>query len=500
MNPMSAPSSLVYTPEQVRLLDRIAIEECGIPGYELMTRAGRFVFDLCRAQYPQARRWLVLCGAGNNAGDGYVVARLALSEGITVTVAALSEPRRLGGDAAAAWHDYQHAGGTVAQFSAGLCQQADLIVDALLGTGLTRSLEGAYLHAVESVNSAAAPVVAVDIPSGLCGLTGQVLGAAVCAEMTATFIGRKLGLYLGAGPELTGAVRFSDLGVPPDKVAHATPALRLFDALDHRRQLPPRARTAHKGQFGHVLVIGGNHGMGGAVRLAGEAALRSGAGLVSVATRADNVSAVTALRPELMCSGVESVQDLEPLLGRATVIAIGPGLGRDAWAREMLGRVLECQSQLLVVDADALNLLAEQPCRRGGWVLTPHPGEAGRLLGVDTAAIQADRLGAARQLWDRFGGVALLKGRGTLVGESGQIPYLIDAGNPGMASAGMGDVLTGLVSALIGQAQPADILAATACAAYIHAKAADEVARHGERGILATDVFSGLRPWLNPAM
>lgn len=498
MTPMSAGSSLVYAPTQVREIDRFAIDSLGIPGLELMTRAGAFTFELARQRFPGARRWLVVCGAGNNAGDGYVVARMAQGAGLAVTVAALSDPHRLSGDAARAWHQFRSAGGGVVQFSDDLCGQADLVIDAALGTGLTRALEGVYLHAVECMNAAHRPVVAVDIPSGLCAATGRVLGAAVRATLTATFIGRKLGLYLGAGPDHAGEIVFADLGVPLDRTGHVTPVMRLFDDADRERQLPRRQRTAHKGHFGHVLVIGGNHGMGGAVRLAGEAAARSGAGLVSVATRPGNVLAVTVPRPELMCAGISLADDIEAMLARATVVAIGPGLGQDDWALGLFERVLR-QHQPLVIDADALNLLAHRPMRRGNWVLTPHPGEAARLLGISTDQVQADRCAALAELVARYGGVALLKGRGTLVGQSGELPFLIEAGNPGMASGGMGDVLTGIVAALLAQVRPGAFLGAAACAAYVHARAADQTAGTGERGLLASDVLRGLRPWLNPA-
>lgn len=493
---MSQPSSFVYTPDQVREIDRIAISELGIAGYELMTRAGQAVFDQGRRRFPDARRWLVLCGAGKNAGDGYIVARLARAGGCDVAVAALSDPHRLTGDAARAWRDFQQAGGLVSQFSDALCADAEIVIDALLGTGLTRSLEGAYLRAVESVNAGPAPIISVDIPTGLSGDSGRVLGAAVKAQLTVTFIARKQGLYLGAGPEHAGDVIFAGLGVPLDKVGHVTPQARLFDRADHARILPRRPRTAHKGDFGHVLVIGGNDGMGGSVRLAAEAALRSGAGLVTVATRADNVAAVIAGRPELMCRGVSGADGLEPLLARATVIAVGPGLGRDSWARDLLDAALDAPRPM-VVDADALNLIAERPRKGTSWVLTPHPGEASRLLGLSTAAIQSDRLGAVVALCERFGGVALLKGRCTLVGQSGELPYVIDAGNPGMATAGMGDVLTGVIAGVLAQRrwQP---LQAAACAAYIHARAADEASLTGERGLIAGDVYMRLRSWLNP--
>ena len=495
---MSDLASFIYTPEQVREFDRIAIGELGIPGYTLMCRAGEVVFNVARRRYAGADRWLVLCGAGNNAGDGYVVALLAAQAGLHVTAAALSDPHRLRGDAATAWRDFQQTGGSVVQFSDGLCAGADLIIDALLGTGLQRPLEGAWLHAVESVNSAGRPVIAVDIPTGLDGANGAVMGAAVNAAVTTTFIGRKLGLYVGAGPEHAGEIVYADLGVPLAAVSHARPALRLFDEASLARLLPRRARTGHKGDYGHVLVVGGNHGMAGAARLAGEAALRAGAGLTSVATRPENVASVVGARPELMAHGISHAADLDGLLARATVVAVGPGLGRDAWAHEVLRAVLDA-SQPKVLDADALNLLADNPERRNDWILTPHPGEAGRLLGRATTDIQGDRLAAVSALAERYGGTALLKGRNTLVAESGGIPLLIDRGNPGMATGGMGDVLTGLVAGILAQCRPADALQVAAAAAFAHASAADRAASPGgERGLIASDLFCHLRACLNP--
>jgi NAD(P)H-hydrate epimerase len=440
----------------------------------------------------------VLCGAGNNAGDGYVVARLARAVGLDVTVAALSDPATLSGDAARAWREFRAEGGSVVPWTPGLCENAELAIDALLGTGIARPLEGAYLRAVEALNASALPVVAVDVPSGLDGESGRVMGAAVEADVTATFIARKQGLYLADGPAHCGRVLFSDLGVPLGRAVRAEPQMRLFDAAALAASLPRRSRVAHKGDFGHVLVIGGNHGMGGAARLAGEAALRAGAGLVTVATRPENVAAVTGYRPELMCIGTAEAADLDVALERATVIAIGPGLGRDVWARELLGAALDAV-QPLVVDADALNLLAERPARRDHWILTPHPGVAVRLLGTTGPAIQAERLRAVRDIAAKFGGACILKGRCTLVARDGELPYVIDAGNPGMASAGMGDVLTGITAGLLAQDRDGALLRTAACAAYVHASAGDAAAAKGERGLVAGDLLAELRAWLNPS-
>lgn len=496
----------VWTPEAVRTLDRTAISDLGIAGYELMTRAGEATYAAASARWPEARCWVVLCGAGNNGGDGYVIARLARQAGREVRVCALGEPSQLTGDAAMAWQDFADCGGSLVAFDAQILADADLVVDAILGTGLSRPVEGATRSAIEAVNGALRPVVAVDIPSGLDSTSGFPLDVAVRADLTVTFVGRKLGLYLGDGPAYTGAIVFADLGIPPVVVERAglggKATLRLFTAGELTRLLPRRPGTAHKGNFGHVLVIGGNHGMSGAVRLAAEAALRAGAGLVSVATRPAHAGFIPLVRPELMCHGLVEPDDLKPLLARATVVALGPGLGQDEWAQKLLAAVLTTRLPL-VLDADALNLLSRAPVRRTDWILTPHPGEAGRLLGWSSAAVQRGRPGALEALRDRYGGTIVLKGSGTLVGGTGPCPWLIPTGNPGMATAGMGDVLTGIIAGLVAQARDpllagvpgADIAAA---AAFVHGAAGDAAAAIGQRGVVAGDLLRELRPWLNP--
>ena len=497
---MSTIETRIFSPAKVREMDRIAIEELGVPGYTLMTRAGQAAFADARDYFPNARRWLVICGAGNNAGDGYVIARLARAAHLDVTVATLSDPDRLTGDAAQAWQDYRSMdrdpGQTIAEFDAGVLPDVDLIVDAMLGTGLDRPLSGDFLQAVLALGQTNIPVMSLDVPSGLNSATGEIMGAAVKAAVTSTFVGLKQGFFLGAGPDHTGPVILHDLDIPYAAVARITPTMEKFGPGDLRDLMPRREATAHKGRFGHVLVIGGNNGMGGAARLAGEAALRSGAGLVSVASRPETVGAITAYRPELMCRGINTVDDLEPLIERASVIALGPGLGQDEWAKALFARIIECP-QPKVLDADALNLLAQDSAHRDDWILTPHPGEAARLLDIGTAAVQSDRLSALTGLGERYGGVAVLKGHCTLIGCDGAMPYVVDRGNAGMASAGMGDVLTGLIAGLVAQ-YPGSLHRSAAGAAYAHAVAGDLAAAGGQRGLIATDLFSVLRGILNP--
>jgi hydroxyethylthiazole kinase-like uncharacterized protein yjeF len=496
MQPLPA---LVYSTAAIRAADRYAIEVLGIPGYTLMTRAGEAALTALRGQWPLARRMLVLCGPGNNGGDGYVVARFARAAGLDVTVAA---PAGLpvAGDAARAAADWRAAGGAVLPWTAVLLERADLVVDALLGTGLARAVGAPLAEVVGAVNAAGRPVVALDVPSGLDSDTGQVRGVAVAAALTVTFVGLKPGFFLGAGPEHVGRLICDDLDVAPAAFAGAEPALRRIPEGDLRALLPRRARTAHKGVNGRVLVVGGGPGMPGAVRLAGEAALRSGAGLVTIATWPAHAAALAAGRPELICLPAETPEDIAPALAAADVVAVGPGLGRTAWAERLLGAVFAA-GKPLVVDADALNALAASPAQCTHWCLTPHPGEAARLLGLDPAAVQADRLAAVRALAARYGGVAVLKGAGTLVAVGEGPPWVCERGNPGMAAAGMGDVLTGVIAAIAAQqADPLTALgAAAAVAVLVHAQAGDLAARGGERGILASDLIAQLPACVNPA-
>ncbi|WP_448508593.1 NAD(P)H-hydrate dehydratase [Immundisolibacter sp.] len=487
----------LYSVAQSRVIDSAAARQPACSGTALMERAGAAAFALLRARWPTAQRLAVLCGAGNNGGDGYVLARLARLAGLPVRLAAAAGLPRSGSAADAARQWFLSCGGTEESLSAAALTQADVVVDALLGTGLDRPPGGPMADAIAAINASGRPVLALDVPSGLDADTGRAPGALVQAEATISFVVRKHGLYTGAARDCCGQMVFDDLGVPALALDAAGEAPAVLLDLPRLRAgfLPPRRRGAHKGDFGHVLIVGGDHGYGGAVRLAGEAAARGGAGLTSVATRPAHVPALIAGRPELMARGVDTVAELAPLLARASVVAIGPGLGQGDFGRALFGAALD-SGLPLVVDADALNLLAAAPEQRADWILTPHPGEAARLLGIATAQVEADRYAAVRALQARYGGVVLLKGAGTLVCD-GQTPIgVVPYGNPGMASGGMGDVLTGLVGALWAQGLPA--LAAAALGACLHGAAADAVAaRRGERGLLAGDLLDALPHLLN---
>lgn len=485
----------LYRSAQVRELDRITIQERGISGYTLMSRAGDAVLQALREAWPKARCVVAVCGAGNNAGDGYVVARLAKEAGLAASVLTLSEPERLRGDASTAYEAARAAEVPIAAFAPERLEGAEVIVDAILGTGLEREVTGSWRDAIKTINQHSAEVLAVDIPSGLNADSGAIMGIAVHADVTITFIALKQGLFTAQGPSCCGRIRFADLDVPADIYRVIHPASRRYSGEDLARLLPPRTRSAHKGHYGHVLIVGGDSGMAGAPRMAGEAAARCGAGLVSVATREAHAAVQAAIRPELMFRGVENLSELGLLLTRATVVAVGPGLGREDWGQSMLEFVL-ASDRPLVVDADALNLLAANPVRRDNWILTPHPGEAARLLKMTPAEVEMDRFTAVCDLAVRYGGVCVLKGAGTLIASEQQGVAVSTTGNPGMASGGMGDVLTGIIAALVAQGLP---LAEAACAGvYLHGRAGDEAAAAGERGLLATDLMPQLRDLVNP--
>jgi hydroxyethylthiazole kinase-like uncharacterized protein yjeF len=485
----------LYRARDLRELDRRLTAPGGIAGYTLMTRAASAAWALLRQCWPAARVVKVLCGPGNNGGDGYVLARLAREAGCTVEVLTLGAAGRATGDAATARADWLAAGGVSRAFAPERLQPADLLVDALLGTGARCGLDADWIAALQAINASAVPVLALDTPSGLDSDSGHVADVAIRAQHTITFIGHKPGLYTGQGPEHAGAVTLAGLDIPAAALASLVPSAMLYRGVPAGLLDTPRARAAHKGCFVHVLVLGGNHGMSGAARLAGEAALRCGAGRVSVATRAAHAAMLAAGCPELMCHGVETVAGLKQLLARATVIVVGPGFGTDAWSKSLLAPVLEAV-QPVVLDADALNLLAREPQRQARWILTPHPGEAARLLDSGVAEIERDRFAALASINQRYGGVTLLKGAGTLVTAAGGPVQLCAAGNPGMAGAGMGDVLSGVIAALLAQGMPLHEAAITGTC--VHAVAADAAAlAGGERGLLARDVIAQLRAVVN---
>lgn len=479
-----------------RALDAQASALAAEGGWDLMSQAGQAAWQCLLQHWPQAQRIGVVVGAGNNGGDGLVLARHALQAGREVRVVAL--PGRPPSTALAqrAASDFSAAGGSVIDFD-GALPQADIWVDALFGLGFDRAPEGSAQALIVALTTQAAPVLALDVPSGVDADRGAVPGVAVRAALTLQFIVAHRGLYTGNALDHCGQKHLAPLQVPAAAWQGVAPAAEHWTQARLPALLPPRRANTHKGESGHVLCVGGNHGSGGAIAMAAEAALRAGAGLLSLGTRRDHVGPLLARLPEAMTHALEDSDALPALLDKAKVVAIGPGLGQDEWARALFARVL-ASPRPLVLDADALNLLAQDPRALPAAILTPHPGEAARLLGCSTADVQSDRYTAAQALAERFHGVVVLKGAGSIVAAPGQRPRLIAAGNPGMAVGGMGDLLTGIIASL--RAQGLAAFDAAAAGALLHALAGDRAAADGARGLLPTDLLAPLRRLANPEL
>lgn len=515
----------LYRGRDVQQLDSIAIKQFGIDGFKLMYRAGSVAFNAMLERWPQTRLVRVLVGGGNNGGDGYIIAGLACEQNLPCEIIQVVPPDKLKGDAQKAWQWAREKTLKIVDLSEFLARGFEesstaasshtLVVDALLGTGLDREVSGPIAQAIQHINNSGLPVVSVDIPSGLDADTGCPLGLAVIADLTVTFIALKQGLLTGYGRDYAGDIVFSNLDLPDEVYGHRdapAPISQRIDINDATRFLLPRQKSAHKGQHGHVVVVGGDYRFGGAVLLAAEAALRTGAGLVSVITRSVHRPAVLSRRPEIMVLGTEddtaSDDQQHALLASADVIIVGPGLGNGKFAHDLMRRVLAVQRSShtsLVVDADGLRLLAEDfeqsaITRRDTWILTPHPGEAAQLLGCSVEAVQSDRFAAVQALQEKWGGHCLLKGSGSLLcckEADLRNVYLSTEGNPGMATAGMGDVLSGITGSLV--AQGLTLANSLKCGVVIHGEAADlAAAQDGQRGMQASDIFPFIRQLVNP--
>ena len=497
MNTRTTLPSTLYTAEQSRALDYLATESFGLPGFRLMQRAGHALFALIQRQWPDVQAISILCGTGNNGGDGLILAGLARQQGISVQVLTFGrEPYRdqLQGEALEACRWAESMGVSWQTWGPHIELQGDLIVDAMLGTGLSGPVRGSIGDAINKINHSPKPVLSVDIPSGLCSDTGQVLDCAVKAKVTLTFIGVKQGLLTHQGVDTAGVVMFDSLRVPDELYERVPVSAFRTEKQDLCALLPPRQPSAHKGHFGHLLVMGGNEGMGGAAVMAAQSAARSGAGLVSLATRQSSVVASLARQPEVMVQGAHNSHLLQQMMAKATVLVVGPGLGNTAWSDMLMQAVLNSNSPQ-VLDADALAYLTHNPSPHSKRVITPHPGEAAMLLDWSVEKVQRDRFSAIKALQQRYGGVVVLKGAGTLTSD-GDVIHLCSDGNPGMASGGMGDVLSGIIGALMAQGlKPVD---AARIGVFAHAQAADQYATlQGERGLLATDLLPMLPRVLN---
>lgn len=484
---MSPLPAQLYTADQVRRIEQ-RVFSAGTAAGTLMQRAGLGAYRILRGRWPKARRVSIVCGPGNNGGDGYVIAALAAKAGLDVQLVQQGEPRSA--DARAALTQAREAGVTLIPYHADALGDTDVMVDALLGIGLNHEPRAPFNEIITKMNAIAAPCLSVDIPSGLLADSGAAAGSVIKANVTATFVGLKIGLLTGRGPDCAGEILFDDLGVGESVRAEPHFATRL-SAQWVRAVLPSREAGFHKGQAGHLLVVGGGPGMAGAAWLAGAAALRCGSGRVTIACHPSSVAAIAAGTPELMVRSVSSPADLTGLLDQMDAIVVGPGLGRDSWGTALLALILDKANPSLL-DADALNLLSldRQPVR--GSIVTPHPAEAARLLGQSTDNVSSDRPRAVRAISKALDAVCVLKGAGTLVCSNEGALLLCDRGNPGMASAGMGDLLSGVIGSF--RAQGLSSLQAAGAGTWIHSAAADLVARAGGTvGLIAGDLMPYLR-------
>ena len=500
------PSNL-YLAEQIQQGEQQCAKKLGIDMYQLMEKAGHAVFDCLLAHFANARQIVVIAGGGNNGGDAFVVARLAVQSGMPVTVYNDNPSTKLRGDAEIARQAYLATGGSLVPFEQlyDVEQPPDVVIDGLLGTGYKGSLRPNTADLIRQINRWAVPVIAIDLPSGLNADTGYVESECVVAAYTVTFIAMKLGLMTADGPDHVGKLIFAGLGLEAVFAARV-PAVCSILAPNRVAKVLPRRVNSNKGTYGHVVCLGGDQGMAGAIFMAAKAALRSGAGKVSVFTHPDNVSLVNTFCPELMVFGFEpdaSQQLLQNRIATSDCLILGPGLGQSDWSQMLFNLVTACQKQChstMVVDADGLNLLAQLFEANGfpthdkqNWILTPHPLEAARLLSCSVQQINQQRLESVAKISERYGAICVLKGSGSLIGFDG-VCRLNCSGNPGMASAGMGDVLTGVIAGIIVSRKEIqiDLQINVELAVFLHGLAGDYAAIDGEIGIIATDLIDSL--------
>jgi len=489
---------------QARAFDRFLSERCAVPGLLLMENAGRNAASAVHERLGQAARVLCVCGTGNNGGDGFVLARHLLRLGHDVRVVLLGRGEQVAGDARVNLDAWRGIGGGLLEIDTdtgvkerldALWDGADGIVDALFGTGLSRELSGRFRAAVESMNGSGRRVFALDLPSGMHADTGSALGIAVRAQVTITFGHPKPGLLTTSGADLCGELVVADLGVPSERGAAREPRAHWVEVNDALGWLEPREASAHKGRSGRVLVIAGSPGKTGAALLASTAALRAGAGLVTIATFPDAQRSLDQRVIEVMTEPLDPerpVASLERLLEGVGAVVIGPGLGLSARARAVIEQVVLKWPGPKLVDADAISAFAgrarELASAAGSCLLTPHPGELGRLLGVTPAVVEADRFGAIERAVELTGQGVLLKGPHTLIAEPGTPPWVVSEGHPALATGGSGDTLAGIVGALLVHLPR---LRAAALGVVLHGHAARLwVTAHGgaDRGLLAREI------------
>lgn len=508
--------------ETMREIDRAAMDEYGVNGLQLMENAGRGVADAVKRELAARaaggeRRVVIATGKGNNGGDGYVAARHLKNSGCGVTVFSLAPVEDLKGDAALNARAWLRMGGEVGNIlsegdvegCASSFRHACVIVDAMFGIGLASPVKGAGAKVIELINGLDKKVVAIDVPSGIDAATGAVLGCAVRAGVTATMALPKIGLYTYPGREYAGRVEIVDIGLPAQLLTDGRIRWNLLTREDVRGLLRPRARDTHKSACGHLLVVAGSPGKTGAAYMTAMGAMRTGAGLATIALPRGLNAAMEAKTIEVMTEPLPETADgaldeasFEAIqrIAKGKTVAVGPGLGNTEGVYRLMERMAKEMEEPLVIDADGLNaFVGRLELLRGSKsprVLTPHPGEAARLLGARPSEIQGDRIGAARALAAMSGAVVALKGASTVIADPEGDIYINPTGNPGLSTAGTGDVLAGMIGGLMAQGRPP--VEAACVATYAHGLAADKIKEgRGEAGMMATDLLPVIPEVLN---
>ena len=488
-------TTFLYTVEQSQMIDKAIILNMSDDGYQLMQRAGQACYRHMMEYWSPKKSFTVYAGAGNNGGDAYIVAELLHSAGKQVKVVAIGDCSRLTGSAKCAYQAYINAGGTMISREDAINVDSDVIIDGILGSGLSRPLDNDLIELISSINRCDAFRFSIDVPTGINADTGCAMPIAIKSDITVTFIVRKQGLYTHDGKTFCGQLLFDDLQTDISRFNYP-PSADLKSYRDYRSLFEERSCNTHKKMFGHILVIGGDYGMAGAVCLAGLSALRVGAGMVTVATRPEHARNIGISHPELMTVDVSDDNQFERVATKANVIVFGPGMIANEWGRYLLDRVIDFKLPT-IADAGALRMIANKKSYFPDWILTPHPGEAADLLKISVKEVQNDRFAALEKICSQYAPSIILKGAGSLIGVNGRIT-ICKGGNPAMSVAGMGDMLSGILGGLLGQKIAVeDALGAAVC---VHNEAADITAEGITRGLLPSDLLPAIQQCVNPPL
>jgi len=497
---------------QMKNLDRRAIEEFGIPGIVLMENAGRGTIEVIDKYFPamSMKKIIVIAGSGNNGGDGFVIGRHLLNRGVEVEAFLLGHKAKVSGDAKVNMVLYQklrpvkelHRQEDLMKFQTQI-GDADLIIDAILGTGVNTEVRGLYRDIIDYINSLPTPVVSVDIPSGIDASTGKILGTAIYADLTVTFGLPKIGLLIHPGLDRVGILEVADISIPPYLVQEENIQVELLEAHKLFPLLKQRDSNSHKGNYGHVLIIAGSVGKTGAAAMSSDAALRIGAGLVTLGIPASLNPVMEVKLTEVMTEplaetdsqtlSTKSLPRIQELIEGKEVLALGPGISTHSETIAIVQHIIRNSRTSLIVDADGINALGKKPSvlheAQCPIILTPHPGEMARITGTSIKEVQDDRIGVAKKFAQEYGVVLVLKGARTIIAEPNGNVYINCTGNPGMASGGIGDVLTGMIAGLV--AQGYTISEASRLGVFLHGYIADEITdQRGEVGLTATDIIN----------